>query len=245
MKMKPANRQRFLVVYSGALTAVFVAVIFLGAKQAVSRKEAFNEIDVQRINIVEPDGTVRMIISDTARAPGAIFRGKEYPHPDGRKVAGMIFYNDEGTENGGLIWGGNKGKDGKVSSHGHLSFDNYEQDQVMVIEGNQDEEGKSSFIRIMDQPDYSLEPLMQLIEKNRDLTKEQQQAALANFLKSRPQPQSRLFLGRKADRSVALILKDPEGRDRIVLKVGADGTPSLQFLDASGKVLNEMPAKGQ
>src|SRR4030095_10898298 len=135
---------------------------------------------------------------------------------------------------GGLIWGGKKGKDGKVSSHGHLSFDNYEQDQVMVIEGNQDKEGKSSFIRIMDQPDYSLEPLMRLMEKNRELPTEQQQAALENFLKSRPQRQSRLFLGRKADRSAALILKDPEGRDRIVLKVGTDGAPSLQFLDASG-----------
>ena len=160
-------------------------------------------------------------------------------------MAGMIFYNDEGTENGGLIWGGSNGKGGNGSSHGHLSFDNYEQDQVMVIEGNQDEEGKSSFIRIMDRPDYSLEPLMQLIEKNRELPKEQQQAALENFLKGRPQPQSRLFLGRKADRSAALILKDPEGRDRIVLKVGSDGAPSLQFLDASGKVLNEMPQKGQ
>jgi len=74
--MKRAKRQRFLVVYSGILTAVFVATIFLGAKQAASRKEAFNEIDVQRINIVEPDGTVRMIISDTARAPGTIFKGQ-------------------------------------------------------------------------------------------------------------------------------------------------------------------------
>jgi hypothetical protein len=114
-----------------------------------------------------------------------------------------------------------------------------------VIEGNQDEEGKSSFIRIMDQPDYSLEPLMQLIEKNRDLPKEQQQAALGNFLKSRPQPQSRLFLGREADRSAVLILKDPEGRDRIVLKVRSNGTPSLQFLDATGKVVNEMREKSQ
>jgi hypothetical protein len=243
--MKLPNSQRFLVVYSGVLTAVFLATIFLGAKQPASRREAFTEIDVQRINIVEPDGTVRMIISDTARAPGMIYKGKEYPHPDGRKVAGMIFYNDEGTENGGLIWGGNKRKDGKISSYGHLSFDNYEQDQVMVIEGNQDEEGKSSFVQIMDRPDYSLEPLLQLIEKNRDLPKEQQQAALGNFLKSQPKPQSRLFLGRKADRSAALILKDPEGRDRIVLKVGTDGTPSLQFLDASGKVVNEMPEKGQ
>ena len=77
------------------------------------------------------------------------------------------------------------------------------------------------------------------------MPKAQQQTALENFLKSRPQPHSRLFLGRKADRSAALILKDPEGRDRIVLKVGSDGTPSLQFLDASGKVLNEIPEKGQ
>jgi hypothetical protein len=84
---------------------------------------------------------------------------------------------------------------------------------------------------------------LQLIKTNRDLPKAQQQAALEKFLKSRPQPQSRLFLGRKADRSAALILKDPEGRDRIVLKVGTDGAPSLQFLDASGKVLNEMPER--
>jgi hypothetical protein len=30
-----------------------------------------------------------------------------------------------------------------------------------------------------------------------------------------------------------------------VVKVGTDGMPSLQFLDASGKVLNEMPEKRQ
>jgi hypothetical protein len=228
--MKLPNSQRFLVVYSGVLTAVFLATIFLGAKQPASRREAFTEIDVQRINIVEPDGTVRMIISDTARAPGMIYKGKEYPHPDGRKVAGMIFYNDEGTENGGLIWGGNKRKDGKISSFGHLSFDNYEQDQVMVIEGNQDEEGKSSFVQIMDRPDYSLEPLLQLIEKNRDLPKEQQQAALGNFLKSQPKPQSRLFLGRKADRSAALILKDPEGRDESCSKSAPMAHQACNFL---------------
>ncbi len=141
--------------------------------------------------------------------------------------------------------GGNKGKNGKVSSHGHLSFDNYEQDQVMVIKGNQDEEGKSSFIRIMDQPDYSLEPLMQLMEKNRDLPKEQQQAAQENFLKNRPRPQSRLFLGRKADRSAALVLKDPEGRTESCSKSAPMAHRACSFFDASGKVLNEIPEKGQ
>jgi hypothetical protein len=81
-----------------------------------------------------------------------------------------------------------------------------------------------------------------LTEKDRDLPRDRQQAVLEDLLKSRPQPQSRLFLGRKADRSAALVLKDPQGRDRVVLKVAADGTPSLQFLDTSGKVLSELPA---
>jgi hypothetical protein len=31
--------------------------------------------------------------------------------------------NDEGTESGGLIWGGLKQKDGKIENFGHLSFD--------------------------------------------------------------------------------------------------------------------------
>ena len=64
---------------------------------------------MRRINIVEPDGTTRMILSNKADAPGLIIRRKEYPHPD-RKSAGVIFFDDEGTENGGLIFGDLKRK---------------------------------------------------------------------------------------------------------------------------------------
>ncbi|HXN96291.1 MAG TPA: hypothetical protein VN879_17415, partial [Candidatus Acidoferrales bacterium] len=69
-----------------------------------SKKASFDEISVRRINIVEPDGTTRMILSNKTDAPGLIIRRKEYPHPD-RKSAGVIFFDDEGTENGGLIFG--------------------------------------------------------------------------------------------------------------------------------------------
>jgi hypothetical protein len=36
-------------------------------------------------------------------------------------------------------------------------------------------------------------------------------------------------------------MKDTEGRDRIVMKVLADGAPVLQFLDENGKVVEELP----
>lgn len=234
--MKIPAGEKLLAVYSGVLTLAFAAVLLMG-----QRKVSFDEINAQRINIVEPDGTLRMTISSSARAPGVIMHGKEYPRPD-RRLAGILFFNDEGTENGGLIFDGSKGKDGKVSSHGHLSFDAYDQDQVMVIEANQDAtEHKSAFIQINDMPQYSLQTFWEQEARNSALSSQQQQAARERFFKEHPAPAVRALLGRLPDGSSELALKDAQGRDRIVIKVAADGEPLLQLLDAHGKVLDQLP----
>src|SRR5580698_1055176 len=125
---KLLSNPRFLAVYSGVLTIAFATVVLTGFTES-RQKQSFDEITVHRINVVEPDGTLRMVISNKADFPGVIIKGKETPHP-GRQTAGMLFFNDEGTENGGLIFGGEKDKQGNASSYGHLSFDRYEQDQV-------------------------------------------------------------------------------------------------------------------
>jgi hypothetical protein len=101
-----ALTQRLLLIYSGVLTVVLCVVLLSGA--ASPKKTTFDEIEVKRINLVEPDGTLRLVIADKANFPGMIVKGKEYPHDRG--TAGMLFFNDEGTENGGLIFGGMKDK---------------------------------------------------------------------------------------------------------------------------------------
>src|SRR3984957_21014554 len=93
---KVFGSQRFLAIYSGILTIVFVITI-LGGFAAQKEKTEFQEISVQRLNIVEPDGTLRMVISDKAQFPGIIIKGKEHPHPD-RKTASMLFLTDYGTK---------------------------------------------------------------------------------------------------------------------------------------------------
>jgi hypothetical protein len=100
LKLKLPSGQRLLMIYSGVLTLVFAGTVLMGATSN-ARHATFDEITVHRINVVEPDGTLRMVISDRARFPGAIFHGKEYKHP--RPAAGMLFFNDEGTEDGGLV----------------------------------------------------------------------------------------------------------------------------------------------
>jgi len=76
----------------------FAVVVLCGA--AIVRKQNFGVITARRINIVEPDGTVRLTISNRADFPGAWNRGKEYPRPDRREAAGMLFMSEEGTELG-------------------------------------------------------------------------------------------------------------------------------------------------
>jgi hypothetical protein len=239
--LKLLSNPRFLAVYSGILTLAFIAAVFAG----VTRGGPFRarELTVERINIVEPDGTLRMVISGKTRFPGLVLHGKEYPHPN-RKTAGMLFFNDEATENGGLIFGGMKDKDGKTSSYGHLSFDRYDQDQTLVLDAIEEGDVRRSRISIVDQPEYPIQELLALLERTKDLPADQRKAEQKKFLEARGGSHARLFLGRSDDRSVSLRLNDADGRERLVIAVAADGTPEIKFLDPEGKVIAQLPARG-
>lgn len=226
--------QRVLLVYSGILTIV-LCVVLLSGSTSQSKKASFDEIDVKRINLIEPDGTLRLVISDKANFPGLIVKGKEYPHD--RRTAGMLFFDDEGTENGGLIFGGSKNKNGKVESWGHLSFDQYQGDQVMVLEGGESDGQRYAGIKFIDQPDVQ----MNLVTDALKLPDDQRQARMRQIFSGKNKAQARVVLGKQPDHGAGLQLRDVEGRDRIVLKVAGDGTPSMQFLDDQGKVVAQFP----
>ncbi len=204
--------QRLLLIYSAVLTVVLSVVLLTGAKSG--KKVSFNEIEVKRLNVVEPDGTVRLILSDKAHFPGLIVKGKEYPHD--RHTAGMLFFDDEGTEDGGLIFGSKKDDKGKVETWGHLSFDQYQGDQVMTLDAAEEQGQRHSAIQVIDEPDIPIDQITSALL----LPPAQKQAKLEELF-TKDKSQKRIYLGRSEDRSAALLLKDTSGRDRIVLKVSA------------------------
>jgi len=107
---------------------------------AARDNSTFDHIRVYRIDVVEPDGTLRMVHANKKSLPPVIIKGKEHPEMgEARPQAGMIFYNDEGTENGGLIFSGHLNAKGEAAdSGGSLSFDRYGGNQIIQLVGVDD-----------------------------------------------------------------------------------------------------------
>jgi hypothetical protein len=230
--------QRWLAAYAGVLTLVFAGTVLSGFV-VKPRKLEIEQLDVQRINLVEPDGTLRMVISDKAHFPGAIIRGKEYPHS--RPNAGMLFFNDEGTENGGLVFSGHKDKDGKiVDSGGSLTFDKYEQDQLVQLTGAHDSSGHFAGLIVSDRADRSIEQDFIEQKKLDAMAPADRDALVKKRVAEGYYGVNRIVVGRGDNGMAQISLRDVQGRSRLVMGVAEDGSASLKFLDADGKVLNEL-----
>jgi hypothetical protein len=233
--------QRFLAIYSGLLTIVFAVTMLCGF--AALRSQSLDQLTVHRINIVEPDSTPRLIISDRAEFPGMFMRGKEYPRPDRRDAAGLLFMNDEASEMGGVIWSGLKDTDGKVQNHAHLSFDENEQDQIFVIDSGREDQDKFSAIRIGERGDYPIQQEIDASLQINKLPKDHQAAEWKKFFTSHTGNADRIYLGRSPDKSASLRIKDEQSHNRFIIRVDAGGTPVIQFLDEGGKVSKEIRAQ--
>ena len=82
--------QKFLIVYSLVITIVFIWCTMKIVNQEENTKASFDEIEVKQIRIVEPDGTLRMVLSNHDKFPGIIVKGKEEEFD--RPQAGMLFF---------------------------------------------------------------------------------------------------------------------------------------------------------
>lgn len=128
--------EKILIIYSAVASTALLGLVLMGAHKPATAD--FDELRVHRIDVVEPDGTLRLVISDAARLPGVIVKGKERPPVD-RPQAGMLFYNDEGSESGGLIFAGHKNAQGQVvDCCASLSFDRYGANQFVQLAGVDD-----------------------------------------------------------------------------------------------------------
>jgi hypothetical protein len=234
---------RYLKRYALVSTLAFL-VIAAAAFRPQERREKFDVIDVQRINIVEPDGRLRMILSNRPRSAGPIYKGKPFGYEGGGRP-GIIFFNDEGTENGGLTFTGRQGPDGRYQSQLHMSFDQFNQDQVLNLDYADNNGQRRVGMSIEDRWDVNIYDWVMERDSIRKMT---DSVARAAGLQRLVAPRNgvapvarRVFVGRDQARSAVVNLHDPQGKPRLRLVVDSLGSARVEFLDANGNVTNRLP----
>jgi hypothetical protein len=243
--MSDAIRRELRLLKGYALVVtVLLGTLSIAAFRQSAQKTRFTEIDVERINIVEPDGSLRMVISNRPRSIGPIYKGKPFGYPGGTRP-GIIFFNDEGTENGGLTFTGRRREDGTYTSSVGMSFDQFNQDETLTLRYTDENGRKASAITIADRDTRDIYDLiMQRDSINKITDSTARTAALQRLFGPRdgvPLAATRVYLGRDRSRAAVLNLSDPNGRPRLRLRVDSLGTASVEFLDENGAVIAKFP----
>jgi hypothetical protein len=237
------SSDRLLKAYAVAVTAL-LGVFSVAAFRQAAQKTKFTEIDVERINIVEPDGKLRMVISNRPRSIGPIYKGKPFGYPGGTRP-GMIFFNDEGTENGGLTFTGMRRPDGTYVSSTGMSFDQFNSDEVLTLRYSDENGRKTTGISIAERDERDIYDLIMARDSiNKIADSVARTAALQRLFAPRngvPLQATRVYLGRDRSKAAVLNLSDPNGKPRLRLKVDSLGAASLEFLDEKGVVTAKYP----
>lgn len=229
--------KRYAIVSTIAFGALAVSAL------TPQQRARFDVIDVERINVLEPDGKYRMVISNRPRSIGPIYKGRPFGYPGGGRP-GMIFFNDEGTENGGLTFTGMRDSTGKYRSSLHMSFDQYNQDQVLNLDYADENGVRRVGFSVDDRIDLDIYDLIMerdSIMKIADTTA--RRVALTKWRAPRngvPLSARRVFVGRDRERAAVVNLSAPDGTTRLRMVVDSLGDARIEFLDDAGAVVRTL-----
>ncbi len=227
---------RILKGYAIIVTAL-LGTISLAAFRQASQKQKFTEIDVERINVVEKDGKLRMVISNQERQHPGIVNGKPIKR-DYQRPPGMIFFNHLGDEMGGFIFGDNGGN----GHFGSLTWDKVRNDQAIGLRYLESNDGTyQTGLEIWQQPNVPSDVAAANWEAAKKIPDEAARKAAQQALRETEGTHPRLFLGKSWKNATVLQMSDAKGRPRIRMQVAPDGTPRLEFLDEAGKVVAALP----
>ena len=222
-----------------SLLLVWLAVSAFRQANVAPGGQKIDEITVQRLNVVDGNGTLRLVLAGKDRMHPGVLDGKVIDRP--RPVAGLLFFNDDGDEVGGLTITGQE-RDGVRRANALLAFDQLKQDQTIAIAYSEQNGQRSTGLTIWDRPETRLSDLIEKLNAaNKLADAEARQKAVQAARASAPPSPRRVFVGKNTDRSAAIVLADAEGRPRLNLRVDADGEAAIEFLDAAGKVAQRFP----
>lgn len=251
LKFKKMNKELVFLRIFAIATVVGIAFIASTAFKKTGNQK-FSEIDVERINIVEKDGTVKMIITNVERFPNGTDIINDRPTNEGRKKrSGMLFFNEDGIECGGFIYDGQKTENGH-SSGLSLTYDQYDGDQVMQLltqdAGQGDNRFVSSMLAFNDRPRKESQlKTAEIMKELEELRKKDPKAMQEKYKQYEQQGLiggvPRVMLGKSRSQNNGLFLFDDKGMPRAMFYVDKENNAKLDFFDDKGDKIASFPEK--
>lgn len=237
MEKKLEKKINFLMAYAFASTLV-ISFLALSSFSQKEKNEKIDELTVKKITVIGEDNLPRMVLSNETRQHSGRMNGKEMTKRE--RPAGIIFFNNQGDECGGLIYQA-EDKDGKIMSGMSFTMDNYKDDQVIqILNDEYYADGKAYVSRGISINQYPVGTNMDVrnakleeLEKIKD-DKERKQKIRELFEKEGPV--NRLFIGKTRGNSSGLFLNGPDGKPKMMIYVDEKGNPKIQTYNDKGEL---------
>jgi len=234
MENKLIKEVKFLKLYSIILTLAVVFLIYQNYNKNEIQK--FKEISVERINIKEKNGDLKLVISNSEMQHTGVINGEELPKRE--RPAGLIFFNTVGDECGGLVYGGNEQEAALV-----LSVDKFRDDQVMQLQYIEDTKNndRKYGLQLWDYPieDSYNERFKNYTALQAAETQEEKVKIIKALKEKHLLAENRLFIGKTFKKDVGLFINDSYGNPRIKIYIDENNIAKFELLDEKGNIVDQ------
>ena len=241
METKLLHQVRVLQVCVGALLISTVLLIVNVVHPLLSRQK-FRILEAERINIRERNGILRAALSNSAG-----FNEGQRAESGRVTFAGLMFYNQEGEEEGGLVYSGKALPSGGQNADVTLTMDQYRQDQNVYLHHEEHRDSRDFHIEdglsVNARPDWTgVKEEYGIYAQMDKLSPQQRDELQLKSLQAGKISSNRLFFGvrRGAANGVSyddtgVFIKNKWGRNAIKLYVDNDNKPHFEVYDPLGK----------
>lgn len=237
MKLTTEKKVNILFTYAFSSTLLF-AIFLLNSFTTITPPQKFDELEVKKLTVLGEDNLPRIVLSNENRQHPGRLNGKEMDKRE--RPSGIIFFNNQGDECGGIIHQ-SKIKDGKVTSGMSFTMDNYNDDQVVQISNEEHyADGKAYIERGININQYPVGSNMEVRNKKiaeiRKIADKAERNKQLNDLWEKEGPVNRLFIGRTKGNSAGLFLSGPDGKPKMMIYVDEKGNPKITTFNEKGEM---------
>ena len=237
MKKNLEKKINFLMAYA-IISTLFISFFALSSFSQKDKVQRLDELVVKKITVVGEDNSPRMVLSNETRQHSGRMNGKDWAKRE--RPAGIIFFNNQGDECGGIIFKATE-KDGKIVSGMSFTMDQYKNDQVLQILNDEHyADGKTYIergITINEYPEGAdLDRKNQKLKELNKIKDDKERKEKINELMKKEGHVQRLFMGKTYGNSSGLFLAGADGKLKMMIYVDEKGVPKIQTLNEKGEV---------